>query len=458
MSIWSTKRKLAYLSITLGTVFVFLAVPLFFIFYKQPTCFDSKKNGDETGVDCGGSCRLICASDALDPVVRWSRALKVTDNVYNAVAYIENPNVSSTIRDVSYIFRLYDKDNNLISERKGHTFVPKGKTFAIFEGGIQINGQVPTVTRFEFTSPLIWQKDISEEPEIFVRDKTLTQVDTAPRLNAFLENRSVGTISDIEVVAIIYDEDDNAIAVSRTFVDSLAEKLAPLNFTWPLPFAAKLGKCEAPVDVAIVIDRSGSMENFGKNPPQPLTDVKNAALAFVGELHQKDQAAIISFANEASTPIDLRLTSTVPTVKSVIQNISVHIDGLQNTNIADALRSASAELSSSRHQDKSNGVIVLLTDGVANRPTKTADKEYPENFAAAVASTTKGVGIQIYTIGLGKDVNTNFLQEIASAPDHYFPAPSADELSGIYKNIATAICRKGPAVIEIIPRIIPPGF
>ena len=116
---------------------------------------------------------------------------------------------------------------------------------------------------------------------------------------------------------------------------------------------------------------------------------------------------------------------------------------------------ASEELLSYDHQNKTNEVIVLLTDGVPNRPTKLDDKKYPEDLASSTAETVKKRGIQIYTIALGKDIHTDFLKGIASGPDHYFAAPSGKDLKDIYVNIASAICKKGPAVIEIIPRIMP---
>jgi hypothetical protein len=50
-------------------------------------------------------------------------------------------------------------------------------------------------------------------------------------------------------------------------------------------------------------------------------------------------------------------------------------------------------------------------------------------------------------------VNAKLLQDIATAPEYYYAAASGAELSGVYQQIATAICQKGPSVIEIIPRV-----
>ena len=42
-----------------------------------------------------------------------------------------------------------------------------------------------------------------------------------------------------------------------------------------------------PLDVMLVLDHSGSMDDIGGDPPQPITDVKNAAKAFAAEKKPK---------------------------------------------------------------------------------------------------------------------------------------------------------------------------
>jgi len=55
------------------------------------------------------------------------------------------------------------------------------------------------------------------------------------------------------------------------------------------------------------------------------------------------------------------------------------------------------------------------------------------------ATATKSLGITVFTIGLGQDVNGPLLQQIASSPSHYYFAPSTAELIDIYERIAGAI-------------------
>jgi hypothetical protein len=71
------------------------------------------------------------------------------------------------------------------------------------------------------------------------------------------------------------------------------------------------------------------------------------------------------------------------------------------------------------------------------------------------ATIAKKNNIELYIIGLGDEVNKEFLQTLSTTPDHYFSAASAAEVSEIYKKIAVKICKVGPSVIEVIPRVIP---
>ena len=99
--------------------------------------------------------------------------------------------------------------------------------------------------------------------------------------------------------------------------------------------------------------------------------------------------------------------------------------------------------------------MVLLTDGVPNLPIKTGVQNYPETYALEAANLARQDGISIYTIGLGKDINTNLLRTLATTTTEAYFAPSADDLNSIYNQIAIKICRKNPAVIDIYIRILP---
>jgi len=457
MASWAVKRKLTYLSIVFSVLFILIFVPFLVFWYQAPTCSDGKKNGDEMGIDCGGSCTRLCSSQAISPIVLWQRIFKVSNGVYSAVAYIENPNLESSANGAGYIFKFYDEHNSVIGERKGTTFIPKNKRFAVFEGNIISPQKTPKRVTFEFTSQPNWIKDPTDY-SLSVQQKVLTGIETSPRLEATIENRSLENLNRISIVAIIYDDRGNAVGVSRTFIDSLAQReKMPIVFTWPEPFDTETTLCTVPLDVILAIDRSGSMDDDGANPPEPLTSVKAAAISFVRQLGAGDQGALVSFATEASNPIDQTLVSYSSLLEKSIETIAIASGDTQHTNIGDGILKAHTELGSSRHNEGSTRVIILLTDGVATVPQDQKNENYPAEFAKTEASFAKQKGIEIFTIGLGNNTDGDFLADIATNPEHYSFATSSAVVESIYADIATKICKRSPVQIEIIPVPLPLG-
>lgn len=455
---WRVKRQL---SILIG-VFVMVGGLAAFILYRatysEPTCFDNDKNGDEIGVDCGGSCEQICRESVVAPQVVWSKIFHVSGDVYSAFTYIENQNKEAEIEITPYKMTLLDDDGEILEVRTGVTSIQANKRFGIFEGAIVLPGAVPTQVEFEFTDNFYWQKVNPDRAEVVVRTKQLTREDTSPRIDAILQNDSIYDAEDVEAVAVVYDASSQAIGASRTVVSTIpAGATAPITFTWPLPFEAGTEVCETPVDVAMAIDLSGSMDDDGTNPPQPLTSVKEAASLFVDRLKSGiDRVAVVSFANDALVP--KRLSSDLSSAKNAIDALFIAEGETQNTNLLAGLTAASNELSSSQASSEADSILVVMTDGLATLPEKVGDETYPNTVAIEEAQRIKSEGVEIFTIGLGTNVDVGALSDIASSEEHFFRAFSASELESVYASVATDICRRGPRVIEIITRPVPQLF
>src|SRR3989344_9155576 len=121
MASWSSRRKVLYGG---SVIIVLTAVAfsvIFFFFYKPPTCFDNKENGDEYGIDCGGSCVKLCQSTFLPAQIQWGggKFEIVAPHLYNLSSYIVNPNMDVGAVNVPYKFSVYDNVGLLILEKKG---------------------------------------------------------------------------------------------------------------------------------------------------------------------------------------------------------------------------------------------------------------------------------------------------------------------------------------------------
>lgn len=241
---WAMQRKIIYLFIFLSIIFVFGFLITFPYLNKTPSCFDNKQNGSETGVDCGGSCARACLSQVDQISVLWARAFRVVPGRYNAVAYLENHNPNSVVRNIKYRFRFADANNVYIGKREGETTVPAGGNFAVFETAIDIGNSIPVYTTFEFTETPVWvtvPKEKIDQLKIAVSDIKLENVDTKPLLSATVKNNSLLIISGVNVIVILYDDKGNAVSASRTYLDKLSgEEKAEINFTWPEPIIGKI--------------------------------------------------------------------------------------------------------------------------------------------------------------------------------------------------------------------------
>ncbi|MCX6754430.1 MAG: hypothetical protein NTU81_01200 [Candidatus Nomurabacteria bacterium] len=233
---WALKRQLQYFSglvIFIGLIVFALIYPIIF---KKPTCFDSQKNGDETGIDCGGSCLLMCREEISTPVVIWNRSFHVVGSTYNLVAFVENRNKTAGVIKAPYEFRIYDANNKLLGRREGSTFIPPNQQFAVFEPRFDSGqNEIKTVT-FEFLPNLTWIKKLPtlQTLKINVDNIIIDNNKNTPSLSAVVNNNSIYDVPEFDVIAILYDVNHNAINASKTHRNSLLNNTStPIVFTWP---------------------------------------------------------------------------------------------------------------------------------------------------------------------------------------------------------------------------------
>jgi Mg-chelatase subunit ChlD len=278
-------------------------------------------------------------------------------------------------------------------------------------------------------------------------DLQLVEADVRPKLNVKMENTELREAKDVEVVATIFDASGNPLTASQTFVNIFpARSQQDIVFTWPSPIAKTVRSCSVPTDVVVAIDLSGSMNNDGGMPPQPITGVLTAASTFVSQLRKDDRVSVVTFASTAATP--LVLSGDAATAAAAITKLRIDPkEEKGTTNTGEALVAAQAELDSSRHNPDARKIVVLLTDGLATAP----DKE-PVQYAAEKAALLKGSNITLYTIGLGAGADMDSLRKLASEPVQAYAAPTTATLGDIYQKITGAICEDGAARIDVIPK------
>jgi uncharacterized protein YegL len=171
------------------------------------------------------------------------------------------------------------------------------------------------------------------------------------------------------------------------------------------------------LDVMLVLDSSGSMTS---NDPQDLR--KTAAKNFIDALLVGDQVGVVDF--DSNAVLLQSLTPLTETAKAAVDQI----DSSGGTCIGDGIALATQEIVANSGADRLKAQIVL-TDGQDN---PSCNPDY-----AALLTAANDAGIQIYTIGLGTDVDTALLQQMATETGgQYFPISSADDLPEVFRRIA----------------------
>lgn len=236
MSVWGARRQLGYF---LFIVLLIAAGIGWYLFANRPakTCFDGELNQNEIGIDCGGVCDAVCESETIDIVSIWARPFKVSDGVYNVAAFVENANIFGLER-LDYKFRVEDSEGVLIRDKEGSTFVNPDERFVIIETNIDVGERTPARALIEFTGRSEWvrYREDFTRPVLSVRNKNIN-TDRAPRASAIIENKSLRDFEDIEVPVVVFDQNQNAIAASRTVVGELLEdEEKEIFFTWPDKF------------------------------------------------------------------------------------------------------------------------------------------------------------------------------------------------------------------------------
>jgi cytochrome c-type biogenesis protein CcmE len=233
---WATKRRLLYGTVT---VFFTLAVATFIFqntLFPDPTCFDTKKNGFEVGVDCGGVCSLKCVSEITPIQVRWARTLPVGEDRYDIVGLVENKNIDNAPRDLPYQFTIYNAEGRLIFTYNGTTTVPVSDDKPIIIQNKVVNG-IPDKTLLTLSPVSHYVAKEAPREAILKTLRVRHEEGEIPRVYVTVQNTTQDTFASLPVRVILYDEDKNAIGAGETIIPFLnKEEQKELVFTWNQPF------------------------------------------------------------------------------------------------------------------------------------------------------------------------------------------------------------------------------
>jgi hypothetical protein len=153
----------------------------------------------------------------------------------------------------------------------------------------------------------------------------------------------------------------------------------------------------------------------------PWGERRKAAGNLIDRLSVTDRVAIIDFDDVAQVAYPLSFLSS-KSVRAAARNAVDQIDNSGGTNLSAGLDASIAELTSKRANGRPQ-FIIFLTDGQGD-------------YSASSAERAREAGITINTIGLGQDVSSELLQEIAATTGgKYYPVERAADLTALFERI-----------------------
>lgn len=173
--------------------------------------------------------------------------------------------------------------------------------------------------------------------------------------------------------------------------------------------------------VILVIDQSGSMDKERK-----MVGAKAAAISFVDHLQSgQDRIGIIAFASGINTLSRLEVISGAnqDSLKRQINRLNAN----GGTEFYRAVQTAISQV----QNESGRKVVLALTDGL--------DDNGQEQLSSTIQMAVNAK-VPIYTIGLGNNLDTDGLSQLAQQSGAaFFHSPSAGQLDALYQSIATGL-------------------
>ena len=194
-----------------------------------------------------------------------------------------------------------------------------------------------------------------------------------------------------------------------------------------------------PVNVALAIDTSGSMEGA------PIEEARKAALRMIDALQDGDQLAVVAFHSKTEV-----LLPTTELSKEVRGDVKQRVSAMRAQGTTDMSAGLATAINEVRQHFSNKGVnrVVLLGDGIPNAPGNIVD----------IAQQAAREGIAVTTLGLGLDYDETLMGQIAQASGGRFRyiegaekvadifAEEMAQIDRVYARNASMTIKAGPGV------------
>lgn len=198
----------------------------------------------------------------------------------------------------------------------------------------------------------------------------------------------------------------------------------------------------APVNLVLVIDRSGSMSEEEK-----LEYAKEAAKRIISGLGSGDRIGIVAYSTEVELLYPIQYLNDKGRANAVVDSLYP----TDSTNLSGGLSAGIDQLKSLKRDGYINRVI-LLSDGLANVGITDVGQ------LSRVASQAAENSIQITTMGLGLNYDENLMMSLAEyGAGHYYFIESPKQLAKIFEKefgrILATVAKDSTMYLSLAPGV-----
>ncbi|NTW15680.1 MAG: hypothetical protein HGA38_04950 [Candidatus Moranbacteria bacterium] len=253
----TSSQRLIRRSKIAAVVILFLSlvgIGAYFALRTPPSCTDGRKNGGETGVDCGGSCGAcpeVLAPEAL--VIREASVVPGNSaSESDAVFKIYNPNDTIGASSVSYDVIFRDTGGSEIGRVSGVDSVLPQETKIVLAIGAAVSGKA--VSADIVFRDAKWQRfsGYQERPRLSVyrtRFETVTSGAFYGQAIGTLRNESPYDFRTVTVKVVLRDSSGKPLSVNQTDLNTLLSgDVRDITLPWPSAFPGTVASVEAVAD------------------------------------------------------------------------------------------------------------------------------------------------------------------------------------------------------------------
>lgn len=188
-------------------------------------------------------------------------------NRIDLLAKIKNPNNDYGANVLGYHFDILNSKQEIVFSKSGQSYILAGQSKYLVEVGLDVKSNDIAEINLVLDN-IVWEKTTdSKNPRLIIKDKTLgnsSSQGVTVVANGFLANDSNYDFNTVDIVAILYDNNDNIVGLGKTKLRTiLSGEKRYFEINWDKLFSTRVRRLELEANTNI-LDRGNVLKINGE--------------------------------------------------------------------------------------------------------------------------------------------------------------------------------------------------